>query len=149
MYVYCLVCAGLERIEKTLEEIHTCNMMSDNENKKAETQKHITKTLTSTQTHDNSKTDKDSTMAAIVTPKVHLQGNTTEAENLLLADEDLSTVDNGQSFSNSGTLDSLICVLKQQIDSSDWLEKNRPKLAAGEDLTQVDVFKDLLDRARI
>ncbi|XP_062847364.1 1-aminocyclopropane-1-carboxylate synthase-like protein 1 [Trichomycterus rosablanca] len=136
---------GLERIKKTLEEIQACNMMSDNEKTKAETQKHYTKTW------DNSDTDssKDSTMAALLTPKGHSQANGTVGANLLLADEDLPIVDNGQSTSNSEILDSLIGVLRQQIHSSDWLEKNRPKLAAGEDPTQADVFKDLLDRARI
>uniref|UniRef100_A0AAR2LXR2 Aminotransferase class I/classII large domain-containing protein n=1 Tax=Pygocentrus nattereri TaxID=42514 RepID=A0AAR2LXR2_PYGNA len=80
--------------------------------------------------------------------KLHCKGNNTETESLLLADED-TVVFNCQSSSTSESLDSLIGSLRQQIQSSDWLEKNRPELAAGEDPTQLDVFKELLDRARI
>uniref|UniRef100_A0A673WI52 1-aminocyclopropane-1-carboxylate synthase-like protein 1 n=1 Tax=Salmo trutta TaxID=8032 RepID=A0A673WI52_SALTR len=46
------------------------------------------------------------------------------------------------------SLDSLIGALRQQIHASDWLEKNTPELSAGEDPELLDVFKDLLDRAR-
>uniref|UniRef100_A0A8C8JAT1 Aminotransferase class I/classII large domain-containing protein n=1 Tax=Oncorhynchus tshawytscha TaxID=74940 RepID=A0A8C8JAT1_ONCTS len=46
------------------------------------------------------------------------------------------------------SLDSLIGALRQQIHTSDWLEKNTPELSAGEDPELLDVFKDLLDRAR-
>lgn len=45
-------------------------------------------------------------------------------------------------------LDSLIGTLRQQIRSSDWLEKNAPELSAGEDPEILDVFKALLQRAR-
>nr|XP_057930673.1 1-aminocyclopropane-1-carboxylate synthase-like protein 1 [Doryrhamphus excisus]XP_057930674.1 1-aminocyclopropane-1-carboxylate synthase-like protein 1 [Doryrhamphus excisus] len=46
------------------------------------------------------------------------------------------------------SLDSLIGTLKQQIRSSDWLEKNCPQGSAGEDPQIFDVFKVLLERAR-
>ncbi|XP_061533580.1 1-aminocyclopropane-1-carboxylate synthase-like protein 1 isoform X2 [Phycodurus eques] len=46
------------------------------------------------------------------------------------------------------TLDSLIGTFKQQIRSSDWLEKNTPEQSAGEDPEILDVFKVLLQRAR-
>ncbi|XP_061678495.1 1-aminocyclopropane-1-carboxylate synthase-like protein 1 isoform X3 [Syngnathoides biaculeatus] len=45
-------------------------------------------------------------------------------------------------------LDSLIGTLKQQIRSSNWLEKNTPERSAGEDPEILDVFKALLERAR-
>lgn len=45
-------------------------------------------------------------------------------------------------------LDALIGTLRQQIHSSDWLEKNTPMLSAGEDPEILDVFKALLQRAR-
>uniref|UniRef100_A0AAR2JL09 Aminotransferase class I/classII large domain-containing protein n=1 Tax=Pygocentrus nattereri TaxID=42514 RepID=A0AAR2JL09_PYGNA len=67
--------------------------------------------------------------------KLHCEGNNTETESLLLADED-TVVFNCQSSSTSESLDSLIGALRQQIQSS-------------EDPTQLDVFKELLDRARI
>lgn len=47
-----------------------------------------------------------------------------------------------------GKLDSLIDTLRQQIRSSDWLEKNTPERSSEEDPEVLDVFKDLLDRAR-
>ncbi|XP_077452937.1 1-aminocyclopropane-1-carboxylate synthase-like protein 1 [Stigmatopora argus] len=46
------------------------------------------------------------------------------------------------------SLGSLIGTLKDQIRSSDWLEKNTPKRSAGEDPEILDVFKALLERAR-
>ncbi|XP_037538645.1 1-aminocyclopropane-1-carboxylate synthase-like protein 1 [Nematolebias whitei] len=46
------------------------------------------------------------------------------------------------------SLDSLIGTLRNQIHSSDWLEKNTPELSAGEDPEILDVFKALLQRAR-
>lgn len=46
------------------------------------------------------------------------------------------------------SLDSLIGTLRNQIHSSDWLEKNTPELSAGEDPQILDVFKALLQRAR-
>ncbi|KAG7257737.1 hypothetical protein CRUP_038304, partial [Coryphaenoides rupestris] len=59
----------------------------------------------------------------------------------------------GEEFASSGatdeSLDSLIGVLKQQIHSSDWLEKNTPpELRGGEDPAQLEVFTDLLQRLR-
>ncbi|KAM9754984.1 1-aminocyclopropane-1-carboxylate synthase-like protein 1 isoform 1-T2 [Menidia menidia] len=45
-------------------------------------------------------------------------------------------------------LDSLIGTLRQQIRSSDWLEKNTPELSAGENPEILDVFKVLLQRAK-
>ncbi|KAJ3596970.1 hypothetical protein NHX12_003370 [Muraenolepis orangiensis] len=44
-------------------------------------------------------------------------------------------------------LDSLIGVLKRQIGSSDWLERNAPELRGGEDPAVLDVFTELLQRA--
>ncbi|XP_053175082.1 1-aminocyclopropane-1-carboxylate synthase-like protein 1 [Scomber japonicus] len=46
------------------------------------------------------------------------------------------------------SLDSLIGTLRNQIRSSDWLEKNTPELSAGDDPEILDVFKALLQRAR-
>lgn len=64
-----------------------------------------------------------------------------------LAGEDLVLLDCQTSQPADG-LDSLIGALRQQIRSSDWLEKNTPELSAGEDPGLLDVFTELLDRAR-
>ncbi|XP_029108008.1 1-aminocyclopropane-1-carboxylate synthase-like protein 1 isoform X2 [Scleropages formosus] len=53
-----------------------------------------------------------------------------------------------QSAQPSVKLDALIGTLRQQIRSSDWLEKNTPELSPGEDPELFDVFADLLSRAR-
>lgn len=102
-----------------------------------------------TEDKNNKDSSKDTTIGAFnSTTKVHLESNGAVGESLLLADEDVQ-VNNYQTFANSESLDSLIGALRQQIHSSDWLEKNRPKLAVGEDPTQAEVFKDLLDRVRM
>ncbi|KAJ8416997.1 hypothetical protein AAFF_G00282240 [Aldrovandia affinis] len=70
----------------------------------------------------------------------------TAATAVLLASKDFITLD-CQPSQPSG-LDSLIGTLRQQIRSSDWLEKNTPELSAGEDPELFEVFRDLLHRAR-
>lgn len=45
-------------------------------------------------------------------------------------------------------LESLIGTLRHQLRSSDWLEKNTPEMAAGEDPEIRDVFLALMQRAR-
>lgn len=70
-----------------------------------------------------------------------------KTEPVSLADENFAVI-NGQADMCSERLDSLIGTLRQQIHTSDWLEKHKPELAAGQDPTQLDVFTDLLDKAR-
>lgn len=70
-----------------------------------------------------------------------------KTEPVSLADEEF-VFHNGQSADVSESLGSLIGTLRQQIHGSDWLEKNKPELAAGEDPGRLDVFIDLLNRAR-
>ncbi|KAM4618451.1 1-aminocyclopropane-1-carboxylate synthase-like protein 1 isoform 2-T2 [Polymixia lowei] len=64
-----------------------------------------------------------------------------------LASEEFVLLD-CQTSKPTESLDSLIDTLKQEIRSSDWLEKNTPELSAGEDPEVLDVFRDLLQRAR-
>ncbi|KAK3526567.1 hypothetical protein QTP70_030700 [Hemibagrus guttatus] len=141
---------GLERIKETIEELQCPSCMTDCENTKAVKQDDVRETQNNSQTEDENNKDcsKNTTVKAFSTTKVHLESNGALAESLLLADEDVQ-VNSYQTVANSESLDSLIGALRQQIHSSDWLEKNRPKLADGEDLTQAEVFKDLLDRARM
>ncbi|KAI1904023.1 hypothetical protein AGOR_G00001420 [Albula goreensis] len=69
---------------------------------------------------------------------------------LSLAGNEFITLDCQTTSQNStgSSLDSLIGTLRQQIRSSDWLEKNTPELSAGEDPELLEVFRDLLQRAR-
>ena len=62
-----------------------------------------------------------------------------DTEDLVLLDREASKP--------ADSLDSLIGTLRNQIHSSDWLEKNTPELSAGEDPEILDVFKALLQRA--
>lgn len=64
-----------------------------------------------------------------------------------LATEELVLLD-CQAAKPAEGLDSLIGTLRDQIRSSDWLEKNTPELSPGEDPEILDVFKNLLQRAR-
>ncbi|XP_060770986.1 1-aminocyclopropane-1-carboxylate synthase-like protein 1 [Neoarius graeffei] len=142
---------GLERIREALEELHCSSILTDCENTKADKQEDDRQTQRRRKTEDKNNKDhsKDTTIEAFIsTTKEHLESKGAVGENLSLADEDVQ-VNNYQTFANSESLDSLIGALRQQIHSSDWLEKNRPKLADGEDATQAEVFKDLLDRARM
>lgn len=125
--------------------------MTDSENNKADKQEDDRQTQRNRKTEERNDKDcsKDTTIEAFsITTKVHLESNVALAESLLLADEAVQG-NNYQTSANSESLDSLIGALRQQIHSSDWLEKNRLKLADGEDPTKAEVFKDLLDRARM
>lgn len=55
-------------------------------------------------------------------------------------------MENGTPMANN-SLDSLIGTLRHQMQSSDWLQKNTPKLVAGEDPEILDGFKAMLQRA--
>ncbi|XP_017555586.1 1-aminocyclopropane-1-carboxylate synthase-like protein 1 [Pygocentrus nattereri] len=142
---------GLDRIRETLEELQGSSMPPTTENTEKDKQESHRQTESTAQREKQNNEDnaREMTTTTFSAPtKLHCKGNNTETESLLLADED-TVVFNCQSSSTSESLDSLIGSLRQQIQSSDWLEKNRPELAAGEDPTQLDVFKELLDRARI
>ncbi|KAK2834385.1 hypothetical protein Q7C36_015086 [Tachysurus vachellii] len=141
---------GLERIKETIEDLQSFSCMTDYENTKAVKQNDDRHTQTNRKTEDKNNKDscKNTTVKVFNTTKVHVESNGAVTESLLLADEDVQ-VNCYQTVANSESLDSLIGALRQQIHSSDWLEKNRPKLADGEDPTQTEVFKDLLDRARM
>ncbi|KAF7702198.1 1-aminocyclopropane-1-carboxylate synthase-like protein 1 [Silurus meridionalis] len=142
---------GLERIRETLEELQCSNILTDCENTKADKQDNDIRVEVQwggkTEDQNNKDGSKDATIEAFTTiTKGLLESSDAGGESLLLAVEDIQ----GSNYqTNSESLDSLIGALRQQIHSSDWLEKNRPKLADEEDPTQAEVFKDLLDRARM
>lgn len=57
-------------------------------------------------------------------------------------------IQNGTPIACDNSLDTLIGTLRHQMESSDWLQKNTPKLVAGEDPEILDGFKAMLQRAR-
>lgn len=54
--------------------------------------------------------------------------------------------ENGTPAAND-SLDALIGTLRHQMHSSDWLERNTPKIVAGEDPEVLDAFQAMLQRA--
>ncbi|TSK45823.1 1-aminocyclopropane-1-carboxylate synthase-like protein 1 [Bagarius yarrelli] len=142
---------GLKRIKEALDELQRSSSVTDCENTKTGKQDKHRQTQKKDKPEDknNKGSSKDTTIEAFnTTTKEHLESNGDMPESLVLVDEDVQ-VDCYPTAAGSDSLDSLIGALRQQIHSSDWLEKNRPKLADGEDPTQAEVFKYLLDRARI
>ncbi|XP_061577494.1 1-aminocyclopropane-1-carboxylate synthase-like protein 1 isoform X2 [Cololabis saira] len=138
---------GLKRIQKALKEI---------EDRKSSPETHFT-TITATESSTPVKEDSaESDNAAIVNStsspqskscaqlkerdSPHLDTGSLAAEEFVLLD--------CQASKPSESLDSLIGTLRQQIRSSDWLEKNTPELTAEEDPEILDVFKALLQRAK-
>ncbi|KAI4876670.1 hypothetical protein NFI96_027136 [Prochilodus magdalenae] len=133
---------GLERIRETLEELQGSNILPGPEITKKDKRESRRQTESTAEMENKNNEDNArevTTNAVSTATKVHCEGNRSEAGSLLSTAED----------STSESLDSLIGALRQQIKSSDWLERNRPELAAGEDPTRLDVFKELLDKAKI
>lgn len=136
--------SGVQRIKNALEELQRSSVL--------ETQR-----TTSDEQDDSSGTArredaktidecKDQTLkTSSVQTKLYTVHIKTEPISLL--DENFAAI-NGQSDMCSDSLDSMIGTLRRQIHTSDWLEKHKPELAAGQDPTQLDVFTDLLDKAR-
>ncbi|XP_051978385.1 1-aminocyclopropane-1-carboxylate synthase-like protein 1 [Xyrauchen texanus] len=138
---------GVQRIRKALEDLQSSAMLESQETT-GDTQDNTSESvrredIKNTKEEDTNKTVKTSS----VQTKHQNDSVCIKTEPVSLADEDFVSI-NGQSTINSESLSYLIGTLQQQIHSSDWLEKNTPELAPGEDLKQLDVFTDLLNRAR-
>ncbi len=138
-----LVFPGVQRIKNALEELQGSSVL--------ETQR-----TTSDEQDDSSGTARredaktideceDQTLkTSSVQTKLYTVHIKTEPVSLV---ENFAAI-NGQSAMCPDSLDSMIGTLRQQIHTSDWLEKHKPELAAGQDPTQLDVFTDLLEKAR-
>uniref|UniRef100_A0A673IAA4 1-aminocyclopropane-1-carboxylate synthase-like protein 1 n=1 Tax=Sinocyclocheilus rhinocerous TaxID=307959 RepID=A0A673IAA4_9TELE len=135
---------GVQRIKNALEELQGSSVLEtkrttsdEQDDSRGTVRREDTKTMDECkeQTHKTS-----SVQTKLDTVRI-------KTEPVSLADENF-TILNGQSDIRSESLDSLIGTLRQQIHVSDWLEKHKPELAAGQDPTQLDVFTDLLDKAR-
>ncbi|KAG5273941.1 hypothetical protein AALO_G00157430 [Alosa alosa] len=128
---------GMQRIRQALEglkELHSPNNLGE--------AKQETSMKNEKDAKDSSTTREASGPTAAVEPS-----SATTTDTLSLDGEELVVLD-CQTSQSGVKLDSLIGELRQQIRSSDWLEKNTPELTAREDPELFEVFKDLLDRAR-
>uniref|UniRef100_A0A3P8XEC9 1-aminocyclopropane-1-carboxylate synthase-like protein 1 n=1 Tax=Esox lucius TaxID=8010 RepID=A0A3P8XEC9_ESOLU len=129
---------GMQRIRKALEGINGAISTPD-----TGTNDETTKVKAGTQLEDTT----DSHKSVVVKSSV-LSKNTSDPHDAVpLTSEDLVLLE-CQKSQPTESLNSLIGALRQQISSSDWLEKNTPELSAGEDPELLHVFKNLLDRAR-
>ncbi|XP_051545648.1 1-aminocyclopropane-1-carboxylate synthase-like protein 1 [Myxocyprinus asiaticus] len=133
---------GVQRIRKALEDLQSSAILESQETTGDEQDN----TIESVKREDIKNTNNTVKTSSVQTKH---QNDTVciKTEPVSLADEDFVFL-NGQSAISSESLGSLIGTPEQQIHSSDWLEKNKPELAPGEDPKQLDVFTDLLNRAR-
>nr|XP_040019190.1 1-aminocyclopropane-1-carboxylate synthase-like protein 1 isoform X1 [Gasterosteus aculeatus aculeatus] len=137
---------GLKRIRKALREM---------EEESASPSPHVKEA--SQKGHESVKEDSaDSDNAAVVNSTSSPQSKSSDQEtekNGPVPDAGPPAADefvllDCQASKPPDSLASLIGTLSQQINASDWLEKNTPELSAGEDPEILDVFKALLQRAR-
>ncbi|XP_036391259.1 1-aminocyclopropane-1-carboxylate synthase-like protein 1 [Megalops cyprinoides] len=137
---------GMQRIQKALEELGQVLKRVDPE--------HINMVREDTDMMENGDSWADKTRDVkdpVKTKQPDENGgqDSPGLDSTSLSGEDFIMVDYQTSKPTTGwNLDSLIGALRQQIRSSDWLEKNTPELMAGEDPECFEVFKDLLQRAR-
>ncbi|KAA0724586.1 1-aminocyclopropane-1-carboxylate synthase-like protein 1 [Triplophysa tibetana] len=132
---------GIQRIRNALEELHGSTLIEEKGCKQDDTSGSVRREDTK---NINNDTSVESSRTQSQQP---FDISCIKTEPVLLADEEF-VFHNGQSADGSDSLGSLIGTLRQQIQGSDWLEKNKPELAAGEDPGRLDVFIDLLNRAR-
>ncbi|XP_068168986.1 1-aminocyclopropane-1-carboxylate synthase-like protein 1 isoform X2 [Antennarius striatus] len=97
----------------------------------------------------------DSDNATVVnstsSPKNKSADRLKEKDNTVLNTVSVATEDfvllNNQAAKPTESVESLIGTLRNQIRSSNWLEKNTPELSGAEDPEILNVFKDLLQKA--
>lgn len=135
---------GVQRMKTALEELQGSLVPEDQRTTAVKLKTSAGRaTRTDTKTTDECK----ETTLKSSSAQTKLENTRIKTEPLSLADENFAIL-NGQSNMHSESLDTLIGALQKQIHSSDWLEKHRPELAAGVDPTQLEVFTDLLEKAR-
>lgn len=139
-----LCSSGVQRMKTALEELRG-SLVHETQRTTADEEKNSTGTArrTGTKTTDECKDQTLKTSSA----QTKLENTRIKTEPHSLADENFAVL-NGQLDKRTESLDTLIGALQKQIHSSDWLEKHTPELAAGVDPTQLDVFTELLEKAR-
>ncbi|KAL0968418.1 hypothetical protein UPYG_G00266620 [Umbra pygmaea] len=138
---------GMQRIKTALEETARAKSILDTAtNDKTNKAEAAGQQLDTADSHKPAAVN--STLLSENTPtQEHEEKHNPAPDATTLASEDLVLLDCQMSHPTE-SLESLIGALRQQISSSDWLEKNTPELSAGEDPELLDVFRNLLDRVR-
>lgn len=135
---------GIQRIKKALDELRGSTSREMTGHRQNDTNGSVRREELKNIKHESKDTSVESVSTQSQQPIVR---GCVKTEPVSLADKDFVFL-NGQSSIGSESLGSLIGTLRQQIHASDWLEKNKPELAAGDDPTQLDVFIDLLNKAK-
>uniref|UniRef100_A0A673WTN5 1-aminocyclopropane-1-carboxylate synthase-like protein 1 n=1 Tax=Salmo trutta TaxID=8032 RepID=A0A673WTN5_SALTR len=140
---------GMQRIRRALEEIDGATSTLDTGTTNEATEEKGTEKTTQGDTTDAHKplAVKSTSLSKNRSSEEPEEKDNNVPDAIPLVSEDFVLLD-CQTSHPTESLDSLIGALRQQIHASDWLEKNTPELSAGEDPELLDVFKDLLDRAR-
>lgn len=144
-----VVIVGMQRIRRALEEIEGATSTLDTGTTNEATEEKGTEKTTQGDTTDAHKplAVKSTSLSKNRSSEEPEEKDNNVPDAIPLVSEDFVLLD-CQTSHPTESLDSLIGALRQQIHASDWLEKNTPELSAGEDPELLDVFKDLLDRAR-
>ncbi|KAJ8003008.1 hypothetical protein DPEC_G00164910 [Dallia pectoralis] len=134
---------GMQRIRMALEEINRATSTPDtgttNQTSKAEGE---TQQVDTTESHNHV-----AVKATVLSNHISREPVEKNPQDDIQLDSDNLVLD-CQMSRPADSLDSLLGSLRQQISSSDWLEKNTPELSPGEDPELLHVFKNLLERAR-
>ena len=144
--MFCVI-SGLKRIRAALKEIEETRASPDSLSIKEASEESKT-----TEKEDSADSDNAAVVNSTSSPQSKSSDQPKEKDSPVPdtsppATEELVLLD-CQTSKPAHSLDALIGTLRQQIHSSDWLEKNTPELSAGEDPEILDVFKALLQRAK-
>lgn len=135
---------GIQRIKKALDELRGSTSRKMTAHRQDDTNGSVRREEIKNIKHESKDTSIESVSPQSQQP---IDRGCVKTEPVSVADEDFVFL-NGQSSIGSESLGSLIGTLRQQIHASDWLEKNKPELADGDDPMQLDVFIDLLNKAK-
>ncbi|KAM8861183.1 1-aminocyclopropane-1-carboxylate synthase-like protein 1 [Synchiropus picturatus] len=139
---------GVKRMREALKEIEATNSMW-NTNSAKHTSKLSNKSLKEDSAESDNAVTENSTSSPCSKPSdLPTENNNSASSPDLPVSDELVLLECRQEVKPSDSLESLIGTLKNQISSSDWLEKNTPVLSAGENPEVLDVFTALLQRAR-
>lgn len=144
--MFCVI-SGLKRIREALKEIEEKSASHDSLSIK-ETSEESKKSVKEDSADSDNATIVNSTSSPQSKSSDQLKEKDSPVPDTSLPATDEFVLLDCQASKPAESLDSLIGTLRNQIRSSDWLEKNTPELSAGDDPEILDVFKALLQRAR-
>lgn len=140
------VASGLKRMNAALREFEEKNISPDSLSVKAASEE-----SQQPKREDGADSDNAAVVNSTSSPQSKSSEQPKEKDSSVPDTDPLDTEDvvllDREASKPADSLGSLIGTLRNQIHSSDWLEKNTPELSAGENPEILDVFKALLQRA--